>query len=697
MKRSIKTKMLTRFLSVVIISVVAIGAIGAVLNYFSALDTLKTTINETAKVASGQIDSTLMQYRMLIKDLGMNSQLSNDIVSADDKLEIIGERAARYGFIDYGVTDTEGIDLAEIDRSTTAWFPSAIAEDTVVTDPEQQEDGTYTMYVAAPLIKPGKFVAQPLVGTIYVSLDAKVLSDIISQIKVGESGSAYIIDKNGTVIAHNDYTKVTSQENAINAAESDSSKKQIAALESQALAMEAGSTVVGEYKADGADMCAAFAHIEGTDGWVLCLEANKSEFMNGTTTCVIFTAIAILVCVIIASIITAGLANSIVKPIIKISSAMSKVAEGDLDVSVEHKSNDETGRLANEINSTVAALKSYVSEISVASHQMAQGDFDWSSDTEFRGDFAQIAQSLDEMSLALSAAMDKINTATAGVSTGAAQIADGAAALAEGASRQASAVGELTDSIIEMKDKVSANAKMASEASSRSDLAGAQISASNDSMKNMTHAMNDIHDKSSEIGNIIKTIEDIAFQTNILALNAAIEAARAGEAGKGFAVVADEVRNLAEKSAEAANSTTELISQTLDSVNKGTAIANETAEKLGSAVEVTNQAVELINRINSVSAEQAELIDRININVENISEVVHKNAASAEESAASGAELSNQAKELRALTEQFVLRDISGTASVYQADDAEYEEYNAEEASDDTADEEAVFSGNDKY
>lgn len=692
MKRSIKTKMLIRFLSVVIISVVAIGAIGAVLNYFSALDTLKTTINETAKVASDQIDSTLMQYRMLIKDMGMNSQLSNDIVSADDKLEIIGERADRYGFIDYGVTDTEGIDLAELDKSATAWFPAAIAEETVVTDPEKQEDGSYTMYVAAPLIKPGKFVAQPLVGTIYVSLDAKVLSDIIGQIKVGDSGSAYIIDKNGTVIAHNDYTKVTSEENAIKAAESDSSKKQIAALESQALEMEMGSTVVGEFKADGKDICAAYAHIEGTDGWVLCIEADKSEFMNGTTSCIIYTAIAILICVIIASIITAGLANSIVKPIIKIGSAMSKVAEGDLDVVVDHKSNDETGRLAREINSTVAALKSYVSEISEASHQMSLGDFNWSSDTEFKGDFAQIAHSLDDMTLALSAAMDKINTATAGVSMGASQIADGAAALAEGASKQAGAVGDLTNSIVEMKEKVSSNAGMASEASSRSDLAGVQISASNESMKNMTLAMNDIHDKSSQIGNIIKTIEDIAFQTNILALNAAIEAARAGEAGKGFAVVADEVRNLAVKSAEAANSTTELINQTLESVNKGTGIANETAEKLNSAVEVTNQAVELINRINSVSIEQAELIDRININVENISEVVHKNAASAEQSAASGAELSNQAKELRALTEQFVLKDISGTGTS-TADEA----YFREEIADESDTDDMAFSGDDKY
>lgn len=686
MKRSIKTKLQVRFLSVVVVSVILIGAMGAVLNYISALDTLKTTISETAEVAAGQIDSTLMQYRLLVKDLGMNTQLTNDIVSVKDKMKIMGERAEFYGFVDYNITDRDGLNLAEEDKSGEVWFAPALAGDTYVTDPVKKEDGTYQVYVSAMLAKTGKFVADPLVGTIYVSLDAAKLSEIISAIQIGESGNAYIIDKNGTVIAHNDYSKVTAEENAIKASESDPSKKQLAAIEAQAIAMPQGENLYGEYTVDGVSRCVAYSHINGTDGWVLCLEANKMEFMDGVMMCLIFTAVGIVLCVIVAFIITFATANGIVKPITEICGAMERVADGDLDVEVSCKANDETGILAREINSTVSALKTYVSEISDASHKMADGDFNYNCDTEFKGDFAQIAHSLDEMSIGLSGAMDRINTTTAGVSMGSAQIADAAASLAEGASRQAVAVGELTDVILEMKNKVNTNADKAMDASRRSNLVGEHIAASNSSMKKMTDAMDDIHQKSSEISNIINTIESIAFQTNILALNAAIEAARAGAAGKGFAVVADEVRNLAVKSAEAANNTNALIGETLEAVNRGTEIADETAEKLNSAVEVTAQAVELINEINAISAEQSELIQRINVNVDNISDVVHRNAASAEESAASGAELSNQAEELRSLTEKFILREAAPV----------YEEKTADNGfSADEADEEAATTNSD--
>ena len=183
-----------------------------------------------------------------------------------------------------------------------------------------------------------------------------------------------------------------------------------------------------------------------------------------------------------------------------------------------------------------------------------------------------------------------------------------------------------------------------------------QAQVCNVQMEEMMAAMAEITEKSNQISNIVKTIEDIAFQTNILALNAAVEAARAGAAGKGFAVVADEVRNLANKSAEASKDTSVLIVGTVEAVEKGTQILTETAKSLVSVVGDSREAAGLAEDIAKAAAEQALAVNQISENIESISTVVTVTSSTAEESAAASEELSSQASMLSGLIDGFKLR-----------------------------------------
>jgi methyl-accepting chemotaxis protein len=347
---------------------------------------------------------------------------------------------------------------------------------------------------------------------------------------------------------------------------------------------------------------------------------NAVDFKSQTIIMISVVAVGILLAIGLGLVV----ASMISKPLNQLVRGAEKIADGDLDVTIDINTKDEVGILA-------AA-------------------------------FSKMTDNINEV-------MTNINSAAEQVASGSKQVSDSSIALSQGATEQASAVEQLTASLEEISVQTKQNAGNANEANLLAEAAKANAAEGNSQMKEMLKAMDEINDSSSNISKIIKVIDEIAFQTNILALNAAVEAARAGQHGKGFAVVAEEVRNLAARSASAAKETTDMIEGSIKKVEGGTKIANQTADALNKIVDGVAKVASLVGDIAVASNEQEFGINQVNQGIMQVSDVVQTNSATSEESAAASEELSSQAEMLKDEVSRFKLRKSHHTSSYKTAEE----------------------------
>lgn len=609
-RTSIRARILRLSLISVAVTMISLsGMLITQVNYVG-ISAYKNEITALSAVYTDALNTEVSNVHMQIQSAAANDAIN--ITSDIDELKTkLSDLAKTTSFKDFSIADQDGNTISNTNLSDREYFQNALTGKTYISSPViRKTDSSLVIMVATPM---------PNGKILYGALDAAALSKGLSNSALGDGGNIYVVDKYGEVMASSDPSRFGSK-------------------------LDLGFELTADNKEFGNNMYYNYEAIDDTDGWSIVIVGNMSNVKNTTCMCLIICiALGIGLCGL-AITVSVKVSKQIVTPIITTTQRLKQLAKGDVTSDVQtYNRRDETEDLSKALNTVCCELGQYIQNIVITANEMAEGNFTYEHQMCYCGDFESISVSFARIHDMLKSTITQLKNTADSVKSGTEQIANGSQTLAEGTTCQATSADELSSMLNNISEAVQHTANSSDEASALSNKCAQLIQHQNEAMSNMLTAMDAIKEKSEAISNVIKIIEDIAFQTNILALNASIEAARAGAAGRGFAVVATEVGNLAAKSAESANTTRELIVSTLESVQTGATIADETAASQREVMQYSEQSAVLVKTIADDAEKQAEALKQATIGVENISQVIQANSATAEESAASCEELSAQA------------------------------------------------------
>ncbi|RKD33680.1 methyl-accepting chemotaxis protein [Lacrimispora algidixylanolytica] len=644
----LKNKLLL-FISLLLGStVIFLTAVSSILYYNSSMTEAKKNSSYLAMAYQQGIDSVLNNYRKELSITASKGFLTDGNTSVSQQKILLNEEAAAAGFDYITIADAKGTNENGDQIADQEFFKQAINGVAYISNPFLNAEDKLVLYIGAPIGSTGK--------VLYGVLPYQTISDDLTKIKIGESGYAFVVDRNGVTVVHPSADNVKKPTNYIELAKQDSSYVPTSKIFQQ---MMLGKTGTGFSFYKGVRRLVGYTPLSGPEGWNVAVTMPVAQIEGAVRVTAGMCALIGISVILLAILITRSFARKITGPIVDATRRIEQLAEGDLLLEVPvANGKDESARLLLALQNTICGLRNYISDISRVLSRVASKDLTVKSEVEYKGDFLPIEKALEQILDSLNGTLFHIAESTDQVRCSSEQVALTGRNLAENSTEQAATTEVLTNSLEMVSNHIKDNAQYSLSMKDMTESALLETQRGNEEMERLLQSMANIDEFSKKIQSIVKIIDDIAFQTNILALNAAVEAARAGDAGKGFSVVADEVRQLASKSADAAKQTTDLIHSTIESVTQGKKNTEQTAGVFKTIVEQTGNINTLVGKISESLESQSNSVIELEEGMQRISMVTQANSATAEESAATSGDLLNQMQMLKELVSEFNIKNV---------------------------------------
>lgn len=633
----LSTKISIVFSLTIIILVYIIGTEACLYSYSSTISLVEKNSRSSAKTTARDIEALLQNYKNIAKASGSDMTLIGNIPN-EVRMKKVEQLAKQYGFTSGNLLDKKGVSIKDgTDFSDRDYVKAALNGKTNISDVTLSKyTNTYGISIAAPLISSGR-----IIGVVYYRADVDFMNDIVKHISVGQGSYAYILDENNNVIAHKNEKYIMN----------DKYKEMIPKDIKNCISSQNGSMTCAY---DGDKYICGYSKIDKMANWRVVIASPESAYDSDILRFVKKLVISDIIALIAAIIVALIIAKAISRPIVRVKNLLSALAQGDLSVQLnDTKNKDELGILQNSAVSLNRMLSDMLTQSGDVLSKMAAYDLTSEDMREYPGKFNELAASINSIKAILSNMILNIQNSSVNVDGGSKQLAEAASMLSEGTMAQASSLQKLVTDVENVAQNINANSDKTIFVNESLGNLDSEIKDGNQKMQELSNVVRTVEEMSEDIKKIVNTIDGIAFQTNILALNASVEAARAGESGRGFAVVAQEIGTLATKSSDASKKTAELIEKCIKGIESAKEYADITSDSLAKIVSDSNNIANAFDEMSKANEIQAKNANDIRNEIENISQVVQSNTATAQQTAASTEVLSEQAAALKDMTGRF--------------------------------------------